>query len=82
MTYRREVKAAPPGLTIEHQMEVLAPDVASTGAEPFLRKLRDVRDDMSTRVTLRLAGDPGGDERKDRLQRLLREAGQSKGAQP
>ena len=61
---------------------------------PLARRVRDLRaafevlagptwrDPWTVPVPLRLAGDPGGDERKDRLQRLLREAGQSKGAQP
>jgi hypothetical protein len=75
-SYVRSATANGNRLELNHQLEVLADNVATDHMQAYLREMRQVRDDMDMRLTMQASGDAVEAERSQRLQQLLRDAAQ------
>jgi hypothetical protein len=74
MRYARDADVNGERLLLTHQFEILQDHVPVANVGAYLRGVREVRDEMGTRVSLRTREDAGEAERKARLKKLLRDA--------
>ena len=73
-TYQRELDVGDEGVSLVYEMAVAGDDVPLESAEAHLRELRDARESLSMRLRFHAPERLGDQERKDRLEALLRNA--------
>jgi hypothetical protein len=74
VAYERQATREPHSFELKHRLDILSDHVPAAHVAGFLRDLRQVGDEIGSRVSLQTSAGTGDKERKERLQKLLREA--------
>jgi hypothetical protein len=72
--YSRTSSASDQSFELKHRFQILSQDVPPEGVNDYVREVRQVRDAIGARISIRVSAGVGSEERNERLQKLLRDA--------